>query len=160
MNAFEALGLNEQLVQAVADLGFEIPSEIQQKAIPVLLSGTTDFIGLAQTGTGKTAAFGLPLMQLIDPSERHAQALVVCPTRELCLQITNDLEKFKKHSKNIFTEAVYGGASITMQIRNLKKGVQIVVATPGRLIDLIERKAIDLQKVKYVVIQCYNATGS
>jgi ATP-dependent RNA helicase DeaD len=152
MNAFEALGLNEQLVQAVTDLGFETPSEIQQKAIPVLLSGTTDFIGLAQTGTGKTAAFGLPLLQLIDPTQRHAQALVVCPTRELCLQITNDLEKFKKHSKNIFTEAVYGGASITMQIRNLKKGVQIVVATPGRLIDLIERKAIDLQKVKYVVL--------
>ncbi|NOT94068.1 DEAD/DEAH box helicase [Ferruginibacter sp.] len=152
MNAFEALGLNEHLVQAVADLGFEKPSEIQEKAIPILLSGTTDFIGLAQTGTGKTAAFGLPLLQLIDPTERHAQALVVCPTRELCLQITNDLEKFKKHSKNIFTEAVYGGASITMQIRNLKKGVQIVVATPGRLIDLIERKAIDLQKVKYVVL--------
>jgi ATP-dependent RNA helicase DeaD len=152
MNAFEALGLNEHLVQAVADLGFEKPSEIQEKAIPVLLSGTTDFIGLAQTGTGKTAAFGLPLLQLIDPTQRHAQALVVCPTRELCLQITNDLEKFKKHSKNIFTEAVYGGASIMMQIRNLKKGVQIVVATPGRLIDLIERKAIDLQKVKYVVL--------
>ena len=152
MNAFEALGLNEQLVKAVTDMGFETPSEIQQKAIPVLLSGTTDFIGLAQTGTGKTAAFGLPLLQLIDPSERHAQALIVCPTRELCLQITNDLEKFKKHSKNIFTEAVYGGASIMMQIRNLKKGVQIVVATPGRLIDLIERKAIDLQKVKYVVL--------
>ena len=152
MNAFEALGLNEQLVSAVTDMGFETPSEIQQKAIPVLLSGTTDFIGLAQTGTGKTAAFGLPLLQLIDPSQRHAQALIVCPTRELCLQITNDLEKFKKHSKNIFTEAVYGGASIMMQIRNLKKGVQIVVATPGRLIDLIERKAIDLQKVKYVVL--------
>ena len=152
MNAFEALGLNEQLVKAVTDMGFETPSEIQLKAIPVLLSGTTDFIGLAQTGTGKTAAFGLPLLQLIDPSQRHAQALIVCPTRELCLQITNDLEKFKKHSKNIFTEAVYGGASIMMQIRNLKKGVQIVVATPGRLIDLIERKAIDLQKVKYVVL--------
>ncbi len=152
MNAFEAIGLNEQLVQAVTDLGFENPSEIQEKAIPILLSGTTDFIGLAQTGTGKTAAFGLPLLQLIDASQRHAQVLVVCPTRELCLQITNDLEKFKKYSKNVFTEAVYGGASITMQIRNLKKGVQVVVATPGRLIDLIERKAIDLQKVKYVVL--------
>lgn len=152
MNAFEALGLNESLVNAVTDLGFETPSEIQQKAIPVLLSGTTDFIGLAQTGTGKTAAFGLPLLQLINPAERHVQALIVCPTRELCLQITNDLEKFKKYSKNIFTEAVYGGASIMMQIRNLKRGVHIVVATPGRLIDLIERKAIDLQKVKYVVL--------
>lgn len=152
MNAFEALGLNEQLVQAVTDLGFEKPSEIQEKAIPVLLSGTTDFIGLAQTGTGKTAAFGLPLLQLIDAAQRHPQALIVCPTRELCLQITSDLETFKKHTKGVFSEAVYGGASITMQMRNLKKGVQIVVATPGRLIDMIERKAIDLQKVKYVVL--------
>ena len=152
MNAFEALGLNEQLVQSVTELGFENPTEIQTKAIPVLLSGTTDFIGLAQTGTGKTAAFGLPLLQLIDATQRHPQALIVCPTRELCLQITNDIESFKKHSRNIFTEAVYGGASIMMQIRNLKRGVHIVVATPGRLIDLIERKAIDLQKVKYVVL--------
>ncbi|MBK7374720.1 MAG: DEAD/DEAH box helicase [Ferruginibacter sp.] len=152
MNAFEALGLNEQLVQSVTELGFETPTSIQEKAIPVLLSGTTDFIGLAQTGTGKTAAFGLPLLQLIEPAQRHPQALIVCPTRELCLQITSDIETFKKHSRNIFTEAVYGGASIMMQIRNLKKGVHIVVATPGRLIDLIERKAIDLQKVKYVVL--------
>ena len=152
MNAFEALGLNEDLVHAITDLGFEIPTSIQEKAIPVLLSGTTDFIGLAQTGTGKTAAFGFPLLQLIDPEQRHPQALIVCPTRELCLQITNDLDTYKKHSRGIFTEAVYGGASIMMQIRNLKKGVQIVVATPGRLIDLIERKAIDLQKVKYVVL--------
>ena len=152
MNAFEALGLNEELVKAITDLGFETPTSIQEKAIPVLLSGTTDFIGLAQTGTGKTAAFGFPLLQLIDGDQRHPQALIVCPTRELCLQITNDLETYKKHSKNIFTEAVYGGASIMMQIRNLKKGVHIVIATPGRLIDLIERKAIDLQKVKYVVL--------
>ena len=152
MNAFEALGLNEQLIQAITDLGFETPTSIQEKAIPVLLSGTTDFIGLAQTGTGKTAAFGLPLLQLIDPAQRHPQALIVCPTRELCLQITSDLDTYKKHSKGLFSEAVYGGASIMMQIRNLKKGVHIVVATPGRLIDLIERKAIDLQKVKYVVL--------
>lgn len=152
MNAFEALGLNEQLLQSINELGFENPTPIQEQAIPVLLSGTTDFVGLAQTGTGKTAAFGLPLLHLINKAERHPQALVVCPTRELCLQITNDLAQFSKHSKGIFTEAVYGGASITMQIRNLKRGVHIVVATPGRLIDLIERKAIDLQKVKYVVL--------
>ena len=152
MNAFEALGLNEQLVQAITDLGFETPTPIQEQAIPILLSGTTDFVGLAQTGTGKTAAFGLPLLNLISKAERHPQALIVCPTRELCLQITNDLALFTKHSKGLFTEAVYGGASITMQIRNLKRGVHIVVATPGRLIDLIERKAIDLQKVKYVVL--------
>lgn len=152
MNAFEALGLSESLVKAITDLGFETPTPVQEKAIPILLSGTTDFIGLAQTGTGKTAAFGLPLLQLIEPADRHVQALIVCPTRELCLQITNDLETYKKHCRGIFTEAVYGGASIMMQIRSLKKGVHIVVATPGRLIDLIERKAIDLQKVKYVVL--------
>ena len=152
MNAFEALGLNEELVQAVTALGFEIPTPIQEQAIPILLSGTTDFVGLAQTGTGKTAAFGLPLLNLISRAERHPQALIVCPTRELCLQITNDLGTYTKFTKGVFTEAVYGGASITMQIRNLKKGVQIVIATPGRLIDLIERKAIDLQKVKYVVL--------
>jgi ATP-dependent RNA helicase DeaD len=152
MDAFKALGLNEQLLQSIIDLGFETPTPIQEQAIPVLLSGTTDFVGLAQTGTGKTAAFGLPLLQLISASERHPQALIICPTRELCLQITNDLQLFSKHSKGIFTEAVYGGASITMQIKNLRRGVHIVIATPGRLIDLIERKAIDLQKVKYVVL--------
>ena len=152
MSAFKALGLNDQLVQSITDLGFTDPTPIQDQAIPVLLSGTTDFVGLAQTGTGKTAAFGLPLIQLINAADRFPQALIVCPTRELCLQITNDLQDFKKHSKGVNTEAVYGGASITMQIRNLRQGVQIVVATPGRLIDLIERKAIDLQKVKYVVL--------
>lgn len=152
MNAFEALGLNEQLVQAVTEMGFETPTPIQEKAIPVLLSGTTDFVGLAQTGTGKTAAFGLPLLHLIDTTQRHPQALIICPTRELCLQICNDLMNFKKHVKGLSVEPVYGGASIVMQIRELRKGVQIVVATPGRLIDMIERKAIDLQKVKYVVL--------
>jgi ATP-dependent RNA helicase DeaD len=152
MNAFEALGLNENIVAAVTQLGFTEPTPIQQQAIPVLLSGTTDFVGLAQTGTGKTAAFGLPLLQLMNAADKFPQALIVCPTRELCLQITNDLLTFSTKSKGIMAEAVYGGASITMQIRNLKRGVQIVIATPGRLIDLIERKAIDLQKVKYVVL--------
>jgi ATP-dependent RNA helicase DeaD len=152
MNGFEALGLNEHIVRSVTDLGFTEPTPIQQQAIPILIEGTTDFVGLAQTGTGKTAAFGLPLLQLINAADKFPQALIVCPTRELCLQITNDLNDFMKYSKGISSEAVYGGASITMQIRNLRKGVQIVVATPGRLIDLIERKAIDLQKVKYVVL--------
>ena len=152
MNAFEALGLNENIVQAITDLGFSEPTPIQQQAVPVLLSGTMDFVGLAQTGTGKTAAFGLPLLQLMNAADKFPQALIVCPTRELCLQITNDLVAFSKHSRGILAEPVYGGASIVMQIRNLKRGVQIVVATPGRLIDLIERKAIDLQKVKYVVL--------
>src|SRR5215208_8111240 len=100
MNKFAELGLNERLVQATDELGFTDPTPIQHQAIPVLLAGTKDLIGLAQTGTGKTAAFGLPLLQLIDGNQRHPQALIVCPTRELCLQITNDLETFKKHSKN------------------------------------------------------------
>ena len=152
MNAFESLGLQENLVKAVSDLGFETPTPIQAKAIPVLLSGTTDFVGLAQTGTGKTAAFGLPLLQLVAPENKYPQALIVCPTRELCLQICNDLVEYKKYARNILAEPVYGGASIVMQMRALKKGVHIVVATPGRLIDMIERKAIDLQKVKYVVL--------
>lgn len=152
MNSFEGLGLNEKLVQAITEMGFENPTPIQEKAIPILLSGTMDFVGLAQTGTGKTAAFGLPLLQLIEPANRHPQALIVCPTRELCLQICNDLTDFKKHMKNVSAEPVYGGASIVMQIRALKKGAHIVVATPGRLIDMIERKAIDLDKVKYVVL--------
>ncbi len=152
MNAFEALGLKPEIVRSITDLGFTTPTAIQEQAIPVLLSGTTDFVGLAQTGTGKTAAFGLPLLQLINAADKFPQALIVCPTRELCLQITSDLQDFKKHVKGINVEAVYGGASITMQIRGLRQGVQIVVATPGRLIDLIERKAIDLQKVKYVVL--------
>ena len=95
MNEFEGLGLNEKLVKAVADLGFTNPTSIQSKAIPILLSGTTDFVGLAQTGTGKTAAFGLPLLQLIDPSQKYPQALIVCPTRELCLQICNDIQEYK-----------------------------------------------------------------
>jgi ATP-dependent RNA helicase DeaD len=152
MNAFEALGLNNELVKAIADLGFESPTPIQEKAIPILLSGTMDFVGLAQTGTGKTAAFGLPLLQLIEAQERYPQALIVCPTRELCLQICNDLVNFKTYLKGVAAEPVYGGASIIAQIKALKKGVQIVVATPGRLIDMIERKAIDLGKVKYVVL--------
>lgn len=152
MQSFELLGIRGELLRAISDLGFENPTPIQEKAIPVLLSGTTDFVGLAQTGTGKTAAFGLPLLQHMNPAEKYPQALIVCPTRELCLQITQDLDNFKKYEKGIHTVAVYGGASITMQIRQIKQGVQIVVATPGRLIDLIERNALSLEKVKYVVL--------
>ncbi|MEX0636563.1 MAG: DEAD/DEAH box helicase, partial [Ferruginibacter sp.] len=104
MNAFEALGLNENIVQAITDLGFTEPTPIQQQAVPILLSGTTDFVGLAQTGTGKTAAFGLPLLQLMNAADRFPQALIVCPTRELCLQITNDLVTYCKHSRGILAE--------------------------------------------------------
>ena len=152
MSTFEELGLQEKLLKAVDELGFTQPTPIQQKAIPVLLSGTKDLIGLAQTGTGKTAAFGLPLLQLIDIKEKYPQALIICPTRELCLQIVNELEQFKKHLPGVHVVAVYGGSSISMQIRDIRRGVQIVVATPGRLIDLIERKAVNLEAIKYVVL--------
>ncbi len=152
MSTFEELGIEEGLLKSVLALGFTEPTPIQQKAIPVLLQGTKDFIGLAQTGTGKTAAFGLPLLQLINKKDKFPQALIICPTRELCLQIASDLDKFKKGSALISVTAVYGGTSISMQIRDLKRGTHIVVATPGRLIDLIERKAIDLQNIHYVVL--------
>ncbi|HVM89632.1 MAG TPA: DEAD/DEAH box helicase [Puia sp.] len=152
MTTFEGLGLDSRLVQATNALGFETPTPIQAQAIPVLLQGTKDLVGLAQTGTGKTAAFGLPLLQLIRVEDRYPQALVVCPTRELCIQIVSETEQFKKFMPGMHVLAVYGGASIGMQIRDLKRGVQIVVATPGRLIDLIERKAINLEQIKYVVL--------
>ena len=149
---FTDIGIQDALVKAVTELGYTHATEIQERSIPVLISGTKDFIGLAQTGTGKTAAFGLPLLQLINTADRFPQALVVCPTRELCIQIVNEMNLFKKHMPGVQVLAVYGGASIGVQIRDLKRGVQIVVATPGRLIDLIERKAINLEKIEYVVL--------
>lgn len=152
MMTFEGLGLNAALVKATDALGFTNPTPIQEQAIPVLLSGTKDLVGLAQTGTGKTAAFGLPLLQLVDAAQKHPQALVICPTRELCIQIVSEVELFKKFMPALHVVAVYGGTSIGMQIRDLKRGVQIVVATPGRLIDLIERKAINLEQISYVVL--------
>lgn len=152
MTTFESLGLEESLLQSLQTIGFVTPTPIQEKAIPVLLQGTKDFVGLAQTGTGKTAAFGLPLLQLIDKDQRTPQALVICPTRELCLQITGDLEKFRPAKSQVKVTAVYGGTSIIQQVSDLKKGTHIVVATPGRLIDLIERKAIDLNGINYVVL--------
>lgn len=152
MITFESLGIEEGLLRSISALGFTEPTPIQEKAIPVLLQGTKDFIGLAQTGTGKTAAFGIPLLQLINKDDRFPQALIVCPTRELCLQIAKDLGTFKKSGGSISVTAVYGGTSISMQIRDLKRGTHIVVATPGRLIDLIERKAINLEQIHYVVL--------
>ena len=149
---FTEIGINDQLVKAVTELGYTHATEIQERSIPVLISGTKDFIGLAQTGTGKTAAFGLPLLQLIKTADRFPQALVVCPTRELCMQIVSEMNLFKKHISGLQVLAVYGGTSIGMQIKDLKRGVQVVVATPGRLIDLIERKAISLEKIQYVVL--------
>ncbi|MEN8157150.1 MAG: DEAD/DEAH box helicase [Bacteroidota bacterium] len=149
---FKELGLPEEILKAVTKLGFENPSEIQEKAIPILSAGEQDFVGLAQTGTGKTAAFGLPLIQHIDFQARDTQGLVICPTRELCMQITRDLTAFAKYQNNANIVPVYGGASISDQIRLIKKGAHIVVATPGRLLDLINRKAIKLKTVQRVVL--------
>ncbi|MGF7041287.1 DEAD/DEAH box helicase [Mucilaginibacter lappiensis] len=152
MNPFIELGIRHDIVNAISELGFENPTPIQEQSIPVLLTGSNDFVGLAQTGTGKTAAFGLPLLELLDFEENHPQALVLCPTRELCLQITNDIKNYAKKMGNVNVVAVYGGASIMDQLRQIKRGVQIVVATPGRMLDIINRKAIDFSKVKYVVL--------
>ena len=151
-NPFQLLGISDDVVNAVKDLGFENPTPIQEQSIPVLLEGTNDFVGLAQTGTGKTAAFGLPLLELIDFKVNKPQALILCPTRELCLQIANDLKNFSKNIANAHVVAVYGGANIMQQLREIRQGVQIVVATPGRMLDIIGRKAIDFSSVKYVVL--------
>jgi ATP-dependent RNA helicase DeaD len=152
MNPFSTLGIRHDIVNAITELGFENPTPIQEQAIPVLLSGSNDFVGLAQTGTGKTAAFGLPLLELLDFSQNYPQALILCPTRELCLQITNDLKNYSKNVPDVHVVAVYGGAAISDQLRQIKRGVQIVVATPGRMLDIINRKAVDFTKVKYVVL--------
>ena len=129
MNKFEALGFNNAIVKAVTELGFENPTPIQEKVIPVLLEGNTDLVALAQTGTGKTAAFGLPLTHLINFNSRDTQAVIICPTRELCMQITRDLQSYTKYINGANIVAVYGGASIDNQSRDIKRGAQIVVAT-------------------------------
>jgi ATP-dependent RNA helicase DeaD len=151
-NPFIELGIRHDIVNAITELGFENPTPIQEQSIPVLLTGSNDFVGLAQTGTGKTAAFGLPLLELLDFEENYPQALILCPTRELCLQITSDLKNYSKNMKNVNVVAVYGGASISDQLRQIKRGVQIVVATPGRMLDILNRKAIDFSQVQFVVL--------
>ena len=150
---FKTLGLSEPLLEVVSKLGFETPTPIQEKSIPLLLSkDPTDFIGLAQTGTGKTAAFGLPLLDLIDSDSSDLQAIILAPTRELVQQTAKQLMDFSRNQNKLRVEVVFGGANISTQIRALKKPVQVVAATPGRLIDLIGRKAIKLENVKYVVL--------
>ena len=152
MELYEEGGLlSTEILQAIKELGFEKPTEIQSQAIPFLLNETRDLIGLAQTGTGKTAAFGLPLISQIDFSKNVPQALVICPTRELCLQIERDLTNYGKYLP-LQTVAVYGGADIVRQIKKIQSGVHIVVATPGRLVDIISRKKVDLSKVKNLVL--------
>ncbi len=152
MKTFEELGVCEEIRHAIEELGFVQPMPVQEEVIPYLLGNQNDVIALAQTGTGKTAAFGIPVLQRIDTSRKETQALILSPTRELCLQITDDLRDFSKYMDGIHIEAVYGGASIEQQIRSLRKGVQIIVATPGRLIDLMKRGVANLDDVYNVVL--------
>lgn len=152
MNTFHDLGLNEDLLQAITDLGFVSPSDVQLQAIPVLLEKDTDLVALAQTGTGKTAAFGFPMLQKIDIDSRTTQGLILSPTRELCLQITNEMKQYGKYCKGLNVVAVYGGSSITDQARDIKKGAQIIVATPGRIKDMISRRLVDISKIEYAVL--------
>lgn len=152
MQSFSKLGLDEEILKAVQKMGFETPSEIQSKAIPQLLDKKTDLVALAQTGTGKTAAFGFPLLQKIDIKRKVVQGLIVAPTRELCLQITSEIGKYAQFKKGTKIVAVYGGASVREQAESIKSGVQIVVATPGRLLDLIQRKMLRIDQIEYCIL--------
>ena len=149
---FEELGVREDLLKAIGEMGYESPMPVQEKVIPHLLHEDGDVVALAQTGTGKTAAFGLPVIQRIDIGLRSPQALILSPTRELCLQIGGDLADFSKYTSDLKVLPVYGGSSIESQIRALRQGVQIIVATPGRLLDLINRGTVDLSHVHTVIL--------
>jgi ATP-dependent RNA helicase DeaD len=151
MPTFKELGLKAEIVQALDALGFENPTPIQEKAIPQVLDSKRDLIALAQTGTGKTAAFSLPVLQQLDQSSKNIQSIVICPTRELCLQIATDMQKFAKFM-DLKTVAVYGGTSIEGQIRDIKRGAQVIIGTPGRTVDLINRRVLKLQDVNFVVL--------
>lgn len=152
LTTFNDLGLNASVLSAISELGYVNPTPIQEKSIPVFLETERDILGLAQTGTGKTAAFGLPLLQLIDFNVKHTQALIICPTRELCLQISRDLTAYSKHQQGVRIVSVYGGASINAQVEELRRGAHIIVATPGRLIDLMSRRAVNIKSIDYVVL--------
>lgn len=149
---FEELGIHKDLIKGLKELNIITPTEIQSEVIPLLLNKDTDLVGQAQTGTGKTAAYGLPLLQRINPSQNVVQGLILCPTRELGQQVAKQLFKFTKYTEKIFTESVYGGEKIDRQLKNLKRPTHIIVATPGRLIDLVKRKAVDLSNVKTVIL--------
>ena len=152
MNLFTESNLSPDLLKAIGELGYEQPTEIQKQTIPFILSDTRDLIALAATGTGKTAAFSLPILDMIDDASRKIQLLVLCPTRELCLQITKDIKNYTKYLPNLKTTAVYGGSSITDQIPSLREKPQIIVGTPGRVIDLIGRKALDFSEIHWLVL--------
>lgn len=152
MDKFKSLGVEDYIIKALSEINITNPTEIQEKAVPFLLEYNSDFIGQAQTGTGKTATFGIPIIQKMDSKNPHAQALILAPTRELCQQISKQLFKFTKYTTGIFVQAVYGGEKIDIQLKGLSRPTQIVVATPGRLIDLLDRKAISLKDVNTVVL--------
>ena len=152
MTTFKSLGLNAELLKAVEKLGFETPTDVQDKVIPILLEQDTDLVALAQTGTGKTAAFGFPMLQRIDSTNKRTQGLILSPTRELCIQITNDMVVYGKAIKGVNVVAIYGGANIQEQANKIKRGAQIVVATPGRLKDMIKRRLVDISAIKYCVL--------
>ena len=152
MTNFKQLGLSENLLKAINELGFNSPTDIQQQAIPKLIKDDRDFIGLAQTGTGKTAAFGLPLLERIDPAMKATQALILAPTRELGQQIAEQLDIYSKYQEKLNVLAVYGGASVTNQMRALKRTQHAIIATPGRLLDLIKRRAVNLESVRFLVL--------
>ncbi|MCO7331663.1 DEAD/DEAH box helicase [Riemerella anatipestifer] len=152
MNLFSESNLSPEILKAVGEMGFETPTEIQKQSIPFILSDVRDLIALAQTGTGKTAAFSLPILDMIDDTSRKIQLLVLCPTRELCLQIAKDIKNYSKYQPNIKSVAVYGGSSITDQIRSLRDKPQVIVGTPGRVIDLINRKALDFSSIHWLVL--------
>ena len=149
MVLFDEMGLDSSILKAVKELGFENPTPIQEKVIPKILADKNDLIARAQTGTGKTAAFGLPLIQMADGKSRDVQSLILCPTRELCIQISSDLKKYSKFNDGFRVIPVYGGANIETQIRSLKKGGQIVVGTPGRVLDLIKRKILKINNIDW-----------
>ncbi len=152
MKTFEELGVAESILKAIQEMGYESPMPVQEEVIPFLLGEDNDVIVLAQTGTGKTAAYGLPILQKIDVELVQPQALILCPTRELCLQIADDLNEYSKYISHLHVLPVYGGSSIESQIRSLKRGVHVVVATPGRLLDLMDRKTVDLSAVRNVIL--------
>jgi ATP-dependent RNA helicase DeaD len=153
MSTFRDLGLNKNYVKSLKELGIKVPTEIQAQAIPILMASATDFIGLAQTGTGKTAAFGLPILHKVNPNVKEVQGLIIAPTRELVQQIKKQLFKFTKYNDvKLFVEGVYGGEKIDIQIKNLQRTTHIIVATPGRLVDLIERNIVNLKHINTVVL--------
>ena len=152
MQDFENFGLNNNILRAVKDLGFEVPTPIQHQTIPLLLTSKQDLFGLAETGTGKTAAFGLPILQQINTQKENTQCIILAPTRELCLQIAKDMANYAKYIPDVKITAVYGGASIVEQIKNLRKSIHIVVGTPGRVLDLIKRKVLKIDKINFLIL--------